>query len=59
MAIYLALPDVEMSRLRVAERVSHGGHDVPDRDLARRFKESALTNLQLTSNSPQPDYIQE
>jgi len=42
--IYLALPDVEMSRLRVAERVSHGGHDVPDRALARRFPRS-LNNL--------------
>ena len=25
--IYLALPNVEMSKLRVAERVAHGGHD--------------------------------
>ncbi len=42
--IYLALPGVEMSRLRVAERVSHGGHDVPDGDLVRRFPRS-LKNL--------------
>jgi len=42
--IYLALPDVEMSRLRVAERVSHGGHDVSDSTLARRFPRS-LQNL--------------
>jgi predicted ABC-type ATPase len=42
--IYLALPDIEMSRLRVAERVNHGGHDVPDRALVRRFPRS-LQNL--------------
>ena len=28
--IYLWLPSVEMSRDRVAERVAHGGHDIPD-----------------------------
>jgi predicted ABC-type ATPase len=27
--IYLALPSLAMSTLRVAERVRHGGHDVP------------------------------
>lgn len=42
--IYLALPSAEMSRLRVAERVAHGGHDIPDDDIARRFPRS-LTNL--------------
>lgn len=35
--IYLALPNVEMSRLRVAERVAHGGHSIPSNDIARRF----------------------
>ncbi len=38
--IYLALPSVEMSRLRVAERVAHGGHDVPEADIVRRFPRS-------------------
>jgi predicted ABC-type ATPase len=42
--IYLALPSVEMSRLRVAERVAHGGHAIPDVDLIRRFPRS-LHNL--------------
>ncbi len=42
--IYLALPTREMSRLRVAERVAHGGHDVPQRDIDRRFARS-LGNL--------------
>lgn len=42
--IYLALPNVEMSRLRVAERVAHGGHDIPLSDIERRFPRS-LRNL--------------
>jgi predicted ABC-type ATPase len=42
--IYLALPSAEMSRLRVAERVAHGGHNISDADVARRFPRS-LHNL--------------
>ena len=42
--IYLALPSVAMSALRVAERVTHGGHDIPAADIARRFPRS-LKNL--------------
>jgi predicted ABC-type ATPase len=42
--IYLALPSVEMSRLRVAERVTHGGHNIPLQDIDRRFPRS-LRNL--------------
>lgn len=42
--IYLALPSREMSRLRVAERVAHGGHDIPAADIERRFPRS-LANL--------------
>ena len=42
--VYLALPCVEMSRLRVAERVAHGGHNIPLRDIERRFPRS-LNNL--------------
>lgn len=42
--IYLALPNVEMSRLRVAERVAHGGHRIPEQDINRRFPRS-LHNL--------------
>jgi predicted ABC-type ATPase len=33
-----------MSRLRVAERVAHGGHNIPEADLIRRFPRS-LHNL--------------
>jgi predicted ABC-type ATPase len=42
--IYLALPSVELSQLRVAERVRHGGHDVSAKDIERRFPRS-LRNL--------------
>ncbi len=38
--IYLALPSVEMSKLRVAERVAHGGHHIPMADIERRFPRS-------------------
>lgn len=42
--IYLALPNVEISKMRVAERVAHGGHDIPIKDIERRFSRS-LYNL--------------
>ena len=42
--IDLALPTVEMSKLRVAERVAHGGYDIPLTDIERRFPRS-LRNL--------------
>lgn len=41
---YLALPSVELSKLRVAERVAHGGHNIPMADIERRFPRS-LYNL--------------
>ena len=47
--IYLALPNTEMSRLRVAERVAHGGHDIPADDIARRFPRSLHNLFQLFS----------
>jgi predicted ABC-type ATPase len=42
--IYLALPSMEMSKVRVAERVAHGGHNIPGADIERRFARS-LGNL--------------
>lgn len=47
--IYLALPSAEMSRLRVAERVRHGGHGIPAKDIIRRFPRSLHNMLQLFS----------
>jgi predicted ABC-type ATPase len=38
--IYLALPSAEMSKLRIAERVAHGGHNIPVADIERRFPRS-------------------
>lgn len=41
---YLWLPSVEMSLARVAERVAHGGHDIPRDDIIRRYPRS-IDNL--------------
>lgn len=45
--IYLALPNAEMSKLRVAERVAHGGHNIPEADVIRRFPRSLHNLLQV------------
>ena len=45
-----------MSKLRVAERVAHGGHDIPIQDIERRFPRS-LQNL-LTEFSYAADRTQ-
>jgi predicted ABC-type ATPase len=42
--LYVALPSVDMCKRRVAERVAHGGHDIPAIDIERRFFRS-LSNL--------------
>lgn len=44
--VYLALPNVELSCQRVAERVKHGGHGIPEQDLLRRFPKSLKNLLQ-------------
>ena len=51
--IDLALPSAEMSALRVAERVAHGGHSIPLADIRRRFPRS-LRHL-LHDFSPRVD----
>ena len=38
--IYLALPAIEVSEARVAERVKHGGHNIPKMAIERRFARS-------------------
>jgi predicted ABC-type ATPase len=45
--LYLALPNVELSRLRVAERVAHGGHAIAAADIERRFPRSLRNLLDL------------
>jgi len=42
--IYLAVSSAKVSESRVAERVSKGGHDVPTKDIERRYPRS-LQNL--------------
>ena len=37
---YLWIPDLEIAKKRVAERVANGGHNVPVKDIERRFKRS-------------------
>jgi len=49
--VYLALTRVEMSRLRVAERVAHGGHNIPIRDIERRFPRSLHNLFHLFSHA--------
>lgn len=44
--IYLALPSMLMSQMRVAERVAHGGHNIPVADIERRFGRSLFNLLQ-------------
>ena len=51
--IYLALPSVDLSILRVAERFTHGGHDVPLNALRRRFPRSL--QLLLEAYAPSVD----
>ena len=48
--IYLALPSMEMSKLRVAERVAHGGHNIPVADIERRFARSLANLLDVFSH---------
>ncbi|MHB8271233.1 zeta toxin family protein [Bradyrhizobium sp.] len=38
--IYLRLPNVEMSIVRVKRRVAHGGHDIPEGVIRQRFSRS-------------------
>ena len=49
--LYLALPNVEMSRLRVAERVAHGGPSIAPEDIDRRFPRSLRNLLDVYSSA--------
>ena len=52
--IYLALPSAEMSRLRVVERVTHGGHDIPAVDIAPERQRSCFHTLTTSFFTIQP-----
>lgn len=43
--IFLSLPSANIAVTRVAARVSQGGHNVPEKDIRRRFK-VGLSNFQ-------------
>lgn len=49
--VYLALPSVEYSHLRVQERVQHGGHNIPAEAIDRRFSKSLRNLLGVFSHS--------
>ena len=51
--VYLSLPSVQLSVQRVAERVAHGGHNVPLPVLQRRFPRSI--RLLLNTYAPAVD----
>ncbi|WP_127470634.1 zeta toxin family protein [Thiomicrorhabdus aquaedulcis] len=39
---YLLLSSPEVSKQRVAERIAHGGHSIPEKDIVRRFPKSII-----------------
>ena len=41
---YLWIPSPELALRRIRERVEQGGHNVPEKDVCRRFRKS-LSNL--------------
>lgn len=42
---------METSKLRVAERVAHGGHNIPVKDIERRFPRSLVNLLTIYSSA--------
>ena len=55
--LYLALPSVELSRERVAERVAHGGHAIAPADIERRFPRSLRNLLDLYAGRGRPGTV--
>jgi predicted ABC-type ATPase len=51
---FLWIPDAELARERIRQRVKEGGHNVPEADINRRFKRS-LNNF-LTLYKPDCDF---
>ena len=45
--LFLGLPDVELAIRRVADRVSQGGHDIPEAVIRRRFTAGRRNFLNL------------
>lgn len=48
--IYLALSSAKISEMRVAEWVAHGGHNIPLRDIERRFPRNLGNLFQVFSH---------
>jgi predicted ABC-type ATPase len=45
--IYLWLPNADLAVARVARRVAAGGHDVPEKDIRRRYERGGKNFIQL------------
>jgi predicted ABC-type ATPase len=54
--VFVGLAWAEISRNRVALRVSRGGHDVPDEDVERRF-ERILANLPRALDTAERSFV--
>ena len=39
---YVGIESVEIAKQRIAYRVAHGGHGIPDADVERRYKNGDL-----------------
>lgn len=44
---FLWIPDVKLAISRIEYRVSEGGHDIPDKDIRRRFNRSIINFFKL------------
>lgn len=44
---YVGLASVELAKHRIAYRVEHGGHGIPDQDVERRYEESFRNLIQI------------
>ena len=49
MLFFLWIPGAEFSRERVRERVEHGGHDIPDKAIYRRYPRTIRNLFDLYS----------
>ena len=54
--LFLSLPSVELAIERVALRVRHGGHDIPQDVIRRRF-ESGRRNFDTTYSDAVDDWV--
>lgn len=44
---YIGVDSVQIVKDRIAYRVSHGGHGIPERDIERRYQDSLIRLKQM------------